>query len=171
MKLCHLQRCGCTQKLSIQSEVSQKHKHRMLTCICGIQKKGIDERICKAEIERGIKCEIETDAYTLGIPGSSAGKQSACTVGDLGLSPGSGRSPGGGHGNSLQCSCLESPMDRGAWRATVYGVAESWTRLKQLSTLAGNMKQMGQLEKRTDTNVSTVSRSCCLWLPPTSPAL
>ena len=97
----------------------------MLTCICGIQIKGIDESICKAEIERGIKCEIETDAYTLGIPGSSAGKQSACTVGDLGLSPGSGRSPGGGHGNPLQCSCLDSPMDRGAWRATVHGVAES----------------------------------------------
>ena len=37
---------------------------------------------------------------------------------------GSGRSPGGGNGNPLQCSCLENPMDRGAWRATVYGVAK-----------------------------------------------
>ena len=43
---------------------------------------------------------------------------------------GSGRSPGGGHGNPLQYSCLETPMDRGAWRATVYRVAKSRTRLK-----------------------------------------
>ena len=48
---------------------------------------------------------------------------------DLGLIPGLGRSPGGGHGNPLQYSCLENPMDRGAWRATVHGVAESQTRL------------------------------------------
>ena len=45
-----------------------------------------------------------------------------------------GRSPGGGHGNPLQYSCLENPMDRGAWRATVHGVAKSLTRLKWLST-------------------------------------
>ena len=47
--------------------------------------------------------------------------------------PGSGRSPGGGHGNPLQYSCLENPMDRGAWQATVHGVTKSWTRLKELS--------------------------------------
>ena len=46
---------------------------------------------------------------------------------DVGLIPGSGRSPGGGHGNSHQYSCLENPMDRGAWLATVHGVAKSWT--------------------------------------------
>ena len=46
---------------------------------------------------------------------------------DLGLIPGSGRSPGGGHGNPLQYSCLENPMDRGAWWATVHGVSESDT--------------------------------------------
>ena len=45
--------------------------------------------------------------------------------GDSGSIPGSGKSPGGGHGNPLQYSCLENPMDRGAWRATVHGVAES----------------------------------------------
>ena len=43
----------------------------------------------------------------------------------IGLIPGSGRSPGGGHSNPLQCSCLENPMDRGAWWATVHGVTES----------------------------------------------
>ena len=50
--------------------------------------------------------------------------QSACNVGDLGLVPGSGRSPGGRHGNPLQYSFLENSMDRGAWWATVHGIAE-----------------------------------------------
>ena len=49
---------------------------------------------------------------------------------DAGLIPGWGRSPGGGNGNPLQCSCLENPRDGGAWWATVYGVAQSRTRLK-----------------------------------------
>ena len=48
---------------------------------------------------------------------------------DAGSIPGSGRSPGGGHNNPLQYSCLENAMDGGAWRATVHGVAKSWTRL------------------------------------------
>ena len=51
------------------------------------------------------------------------GKESACIAGDLGLIPGLGRSPGEGNGNPLQYSCLENPMDRGAWWATVHGVA------------------------------------------------
>ena len=54
-------------------------------------------------------------------------------IGDVGSIPGLGRSRGGGHGNPLQYSCLENPMDRGAWQATVHRVAKSWTRLKQLS--------------------------------------
>ena len=53
---------------------------------------------------------------------------------DVGLIPGFGRSPGGGHGNPLQYSCLENPTDRGAWRATVFRVKKSQTQLKQLST-------------------------------------
>ena len=58
-------------------------------------------------------------------------------VRDASLIPGSGRSPGGGHGNPLQYSCLENPMDRGAWWATtVHGVAKTQTRLKRLSTLS-----------------------------------
>ena len=51
----------------------------------------------------------------------------AGNTGDKGLIPGSGRSPGGGNGNPLQYSCLENPMDRRAWQATVHGVAKSWT--------------------------------------------
>ena len=52
-------------------------------------------------------------------------------VRDLGSVPGLERSPGGGHGNPLQYSCLENPMDRGAWWAAVHRVAKSWTRLKK----------------------------------------
>ena len=55
--------------------------------------------------------------------------ESACNVGDLGLIPGSGRSPGEGHGNPLQYSCLENFMDRGAWWAAVLEVTESQTQL------------------------------------------
>ena len=54
-------------------------------------------------------------------------------TGGAGSIPGSGRSPGEGHSNPLQYSCLENSMDRGAWRTTVHGVAKSWTQLKWLS--------------------------------------
>ena len=54
-------------------------------------------------------------SFTMGFPGGSDGKASACDAGDLGLIPGSGRSPREGNGNPLQHSCLENPMDRGAW--------------------------------------------------------
>ena len=54
----------------------------------------------------------------------SEGEESACSAGDLGSSPGSGRVPGEGNGYPLQYSCLENPMDRGAWRATVHGIAK-----------------------------------------------
>ena len=60
-------------------------------------------------------------------PGGSGGKESACNAGDPGLIPGSGRTSGAGNGNPLQYSCLENPMDGGAWRATVHGVVESET--------------------------------------------
>ena len=65
-------------------------------------------------------------------PGVSDSKESACNVGDLGLIAGLGRSPGEGKGHPLQCSCLENPMVRGAWRATVHGVAK-WDTTEQLS--------------------------------------
>ena len=55
-------------------------------------------------------------------------------AGDAGSTPGSARSPGKGDSNPLQHSYLDNPMDRGAWRATVHGVAKSWIHLKQLST-------------------------------------
>ena len=60
-----------------------------------------------------------------GFPGSSVDKESAFSAGDLGSIPGSGRSPGEGNGNPLQCSALENSMDRAAWRATVHEVTKS----------------------------------------------
>ena len=48
-------------------------------------------------------------------------------IGDMGLTPGWGRSPGGGHGNPLQYSCLENPMDRGTWQTIVHRITKNWT--------------------------------------------
>ena len=62
---------------------------------------------------------------TLGFPGGLEVKASASNAGDLGSIPGTGRSPGEGNGNPLQYSCLENPVDGGAWWATVHGVAKS----------------------------------------------
>ena len=70
---------------------------------------------------------------SLGVPWWLPGKESACSAGGAGSIPGSGRFPGGKHGNPRQYSCLENSMDRGAWWATVHGVAKSWTQLKWLS--------------------------------------
>ena len=73
----------------------------------------------------------DTDKWGSGLlgygvfPGGSAGKESTCNVGDLDSILGSGRSPGERKGYPLQYSCLENPIDRGAWWATVHGVAES----------------------------------------------
>ena len=71
----------------------------------------------------------------VGFPSGASGKESACNAGDLGWIPRVGRSPGGGHGNLLQHSCLESLTNRGAWWATVHGVAKSWTRLSNWAQL------------------------------------
>ena len=68
-------------------------------------------------------------------PGSLDGKASAYNAGDPGSIPGLGRSPGEGNGNPLQYSCLENPMDRGAWWATVHGVTKSRTWLSDFSSL------------------------------------
>ena len=80
----------------------------------------------------------------MGFLGSSAGKQSAWSVGDLGSFPRLARSPRWGSGYPLQYSGLENFMDRGVWQATVHGFAKSWTRLSDFhfhfSTLCQNSK-------------------------------
>ena len=81
--------------------------------------------------EQAILDEISwTNLQGMGFPGGSVVKNPPANegdTGDVGLIPGSGRSLGEGNGNPLQYSCLGNPMDRGAWRATVHGVAKSWT--------------------------------------------
>ena len=70
-------------------------------------------------------------------PPASAGNAKDTILGSiLGSIAGSGRSPGEGHGNPFQYSCLEDPMDRGAWQAMVHKIAKSRTRLQQLSMYA-----------------------------------
>ena len=94
--------------------------------------------------------------------GGSDGKESACNAGELGLIPGSGRSPGGGNRYPLQYSCPENSMDRGARQATVYGVAKSWTRTTEhtrihQSLLTGSPLALNGLQNR----VGVSSRGRC----------
>ena len=84
--------------------------------------------ICTFMLRRGWTGQWFTE--NMGFPGGSDNKESACSAGDMGLIPGSGRSPGEGNGYPLQYSCLENPMDRGVWRATVHEVAKSQTWLR-----------------------------------------
>ena len=110
-----------------------------------ISNKGLISKIFKEFLE-----------FPCSFPGSSVGKESACNAGDQGLIPGSGRSPREGNGNPLQYSCLENPVDRGAWSATVHGVTQSWTQLKPLSMRVcigegnGNPLQYSCLENPRD---------------------
>ena len=76
--------------------------------------------------------ELEGDPVNFGFPRWLSGKESAChagDTGDMGSSPGSGRSPGEGNGKPLQHSCLENHMDEGAWQARVHGIIKSRTSL------------------------------------------
>ena len=79
--------------------------------------------------------------WYLGFPGGSDGKESACNAGDVGSIPGSERFPGEGNGNPFQYSCLENPMDRGAWWAVVHGVTKSqkWLRDQRFRGFPGGI--------------------------------
>ena len=82
------------------------------------------------------------EPFDVGFPGRAVGKNPPANAGDardVGLIPGSGRFPGGGHGNPLQYSCLKNSMDRGAWRATVHGVAKSRTWLSDWACTASSI--------------------------------
>ena len=79
----------------------------------------------------------------MGFPVASHGKESSCSAEDPGLIPGLGRFPGEGNSYPLQYPCLENPMDRGASRDTVHGVAKSWTQLSELiyNVLVSDLQQ------------------------------
>ena len=83
----------------------------------------INKSLCELHL-----CKISWDD---GFPGGASGKESTCKAGDSGLIPGSGRVPGEGYGSPLQYSCLENPLDRGAWWAAVHGATKSQTRLSK----------------------------------------
>ena len=75
----------------------------------------------------------------MGFPGSSDSEGSSCNAGDTGLIPGLERSTGEGNGNQLQYSCLENPVDRGAWRTTIHGCHKESDTTEQLSTQAAHL--------------------------------
>ena len=84
----------------------------------------------------------ELTQFNLGFQGSSAGKESACNVGDLGLIPWLGRSPGDGNVYPLQHSGLENSMGRGSWQATDHGVSESQTRMSDFKKQTNKKPQI-----------------------------
>ena len=88
-----------------------------------------------------------------GFPGDSDGKESTCNAGDLGSIPGLGRSPGEGHGNPFQYSCLENSVDRGAWQAADCEVAKSWSRLIIAHLLLGKWFSLGSKFSISDTTL------------------
>ena len=113
----------------LRKKVSRLEKRRCL-CVDGFS-------------ENVYVCVLNRNCWQWGLPGGSDGKESACNAGDLNSIPGSGRSHGGGHGNPLQYSCLGNLVDRGAWWATVRGLAKSWTWLSvQTHTLTTAVKKV-----------------------------
>ena len=82
------------------------------------------------QVSRQLHVSLTAQGYTVtvGFPGGSVGEESACYARDAGWIPVSGKPPGGRNGNPLQYSCLENPMDRGAWQAIVHGIAKSRTQ-------------------------------------------
>ena len=114
-----------------------------------------------------------------GFPGSSVGKETACSAGDPGSIPGSGRSSGKGDGNLLQYSCLENPMKRGAWRATVHGVTRvghnlatkpwPWFSISQLSvsyTMITNVPQIPMTYNSKNLFLTHIMCWNTCWLQP-----
>ena len=96
-----------------------------------------------------------------GFPGGSDGKESTCSVGDPGLTPGSGKCPGEGNGYPLQYSCLENPRDGGTWKATVHGVSKSQTRLSDFTFTFTQLSLWPEIRNPCMYKLS----SQFLWLP------
>ena len=102
--------------------------------------------------------------FASGFPGGSDGKESACNAGVLALIPGLGRFPGGGNGYPLQYSCLESPMDRGAWRAAIHGVTKSCTWLSNFLYVCFSISiDVPFIRLRKFTSISSLPR-ILIWI-------
>ena len=101
-------------------------------------------RLISLTIKMEIRLRHQIYVRTGGFPGGTSGKEPICQCRRV-RDAGSGRSPGGGHGNPPQYSCLKNPMDRGAWRAM--GLQKSWTWLKWLSTLERSPHTVPDIEQ------------------------
>ena len=116
-------------------------------------------------------CSMIPFSDYVGFPGNSDGKESTCNSGEPSLIPGSGRSPGEGNSNSLQYSCLENPIHRGAWWAIVHGVAKSRMLRKQLSTHKMFREGFCQNDKKLKDTIlererkKPRSQEICIWNP------
>ena len=122
----------CTEPLTVLSSasltVTLTHPRGFILCVSLARPRCL---VVWLDIQRTGKLLLVVfryDSRLTGLPWGLSSKESVCKAGGLGDEysiPGSGRSPGGGHGNPLQYSCLENPMDRGAWQDTVHGATES----------------------------------------------
>ena len=119
-------------------------------------------------MEKNLKNNMNICTY-VGLPRCLSGTEFTCNAGDIGLIPASGRFPGGGHGYSLQYSCLDNPIDRRAWQATVHRVAKSQTQLKRLSThacmLSGQTLCNPMDYNPPDSSVHEISQARIMELP------
>ena len=120
------------QKSQVGISVVQARGHGHLN----LGRTGYSEK--KVQFHFGSKRDRTSDGFdarcfVLGFPSGSDGKESGCNVGNASWIPGSGRSPREENGNPLQYSCLENPMDGGAWWARVHRVIKSWTQLNNFS--------------------------------------
>ena len=129
-----------TSTLENKLAISFKVKHTVIIQVT-ISSLSMGIRQMKLYLQRPVR----KISWYLCFPGVSDSKESACHVGDLGLVAGLGRSPGEGKGHPLQYSCLENPMDRGAWQATVHGVIK-WDTTERLSL---HFTFTSQLKKET----------------------
>ena len=119
------------RKLSLKQSVSERKQQRSLGSQSSWSRAGLESSLNEGCLEAGLKRQ-QWKIYTRlqgteGFPGGSDGKESTRSAADPTSIPGLGRSSGEGNGNPLQYSCLENPRDRGAWQATVCGVAKRWT--------------------------------------------
>ena len=114
-----------------QGQVSDRSSSHPVTILCSTIKASQVALVVKKKKKKTKPNQTKPKQKQKKTPHTNAGD-----FADVGLIPGSGRSPGGGHCNPLRYSCLENPMDSGAWQATIYRVVRSQTQLKQLSTHA-----------------------------------
>ena len=125
------ERCHQIHGLQRRRFNSRTKDSQSLRALCTfLLKVEVTEKASDRDMRRGQESTCLTSLLSGAMytsPGGSDGKESACNAGDLGLIPGLGRSPGEGNGNPLPYSCLENPMDGGAWQATVHGMTKSRT--------------------------------------------